>query len=183
MTKLKGTIARIEQGQIIEPVLSFSINPTKVSRSKAVKWIHHTAPGTSSSYAQFVSAGDQTIKLDILLASHRSNPRQYEKDFGVMPELAYYELLALPQADLFLNDSAQFIQPPTVIFGLNSRSWMCVVHSINIEELEYTDKLVPTMANVSITLKTMHDSFASLYNDIASLTSDRNLLVNTFRRE
>ena len=129
---IKGSITRIEQGSLVEPSFNFSLNPTTLNRSKDVKWVHHTAPGTSSSYAQFVSAGDQTIKLDIFLASHRSGARDYEKKRGIMPELAFYELLAMPEADLFLDDDAQFIQPPTVLLALNTRSWLCVVHKINI---------------------------------------------------
>lgn len=177
---MQGTIARVEQGQIVEPVFSFSLNPTSINRTKNVKWVHHTAPGTSSSYAQFVSAGDQTIKLDIFLAAHRSNPRSYERERGVLPEIAFYELLTMPSADLFLNDDAQFIQPPSVILGLNERSWLCVVHDINITEEEFNDTLLPVRAKVSLTLKTKHDTFAGLRNKMFELWSDRAFMTGEY---
>ena len=179
MPNIKGSIARIERDAIVEPILYFSLNPSAFPRKRSATWVHHEAPGTAGSYAQFVKTGDQEITLDILLASHRSGALEYEAHLGVLPEMSYYDLLVMPQADLFLSDNSQFISPPICILTLGPRSWRCTAHDLSITEEEHNFMYVPTLAHVNITFQTCHDSFSGIQNEILTFSRYRANLDNS----
>ena len=175
----KGTVARIEKGRIIDPVYTFKLNPSQLERSRRIRWNNMDAPGTSGSLAQFVLVEDQIIKFELLLAAKRSNSSQdvaaYESSLGVLPDLAQIESWGLPSLDQILEDNLQFVSPPRILFTYGTRAWTCELHEYNVKEELHNNRLYPIIARVGITLRTSHDTFASLKSEMANYRALRQI--------
>lgn len=165
---MKASLARIEYDEIQEPVIYLQHFITDLNRSRSVNWVHLNSPGSAGGYAQYVLTNDQSITIQIFLSTYSSNMEGFDKQYGILPELSNYELLAMPSAELFMTDNSQFIQPPLVLLTIGPRQWRCTLESYDVKEDEFNEYHYPTKATVDLSLKTTHGTFESLRAEIGS---------------
>lgn len=163
----KGTISRIESGQIVN-TFTFMFNPTEISRSRETNWAKLEAPGTAGALAQFVRTGSESIDLKLFLASKRSGSRLPIEDvYGVQPYLSEIESWMLPSLDQFQEFDSHFIAPPQLLFTYGSRTWTCVADNIDVVEKQHNKELFPTVAEVSLRLTAIFNTFDDLRDLVA----------------
>lgn len=168
------TFVRIEGGKVQPNPIVFNLNPSAFTRRLSVDYLRHISPGGSGGIAQFIKTSDQKITFDIFLSSfnrkaHAGKDSRLSDLDGILPDLAEYELLCRPQADLFISDNAQFIPPPTVQFTMGKRSWSGHIDELTIMEDEHNENMIPTRATISVTFTTDKFTFNGLLTEVVNL--------------
>lgn len=164
-----------------KPLVKFQFNPEELSRGRSVSF---KAPGgkgrrkKTQSLREFhqlqknlhvvrkkqnVTVEEETISFDIRLDATEwlSWGDDIAVEYGIAPELATLELLALPQKRTKNEDDSdetgisfsKTARPPLVLFVWGRRKVLPVnVNSLSIKETEFSPDLNPVRAVVSIKL-------------------------------
>jgi len=173
MARKLGSISRVENGAVVS-IYPFQHNPNNLTRTRKTKWVALEAPGTTGSMAEFVNVGEWSMTLKLMLSSWSVNS-SFSRN-GVQPHISEIESWGLPSLDVFMTDDSHYISPPILRFQWGSRKWDVHCTSIEIEETEWNEDLMPTSATATISLETHTDNFLQLQSMMADVMRRRNEL-------
>ncbi len=160
--------------QVFPPlVLYFQFNPSTISDNKGSRLVPERAEQTGNAPERtYVGGDDRTISFRFSLHGNEPHPTiQTGGIEGIEPQLATLRSFMYPRSDaLDLHHEVMraaggraLPAPPTCIFGFGPRLLECWVTSLDIEETQFNELLVPTRADVSITLTVIEESNNAFY--------------------
>jgi hypothetical protein len=160
--------------QVFPPlVLYFQFNPSSISDNKAARLVPRRSEQTGNAPERsYVGGEDRTISFRFSLHGQEPQPTlQTGGVEGLAPQLATLRSFMYPRSDALdvhrevmrAAGGRALAAPPTCVFGFGPRILECWVTSLEIEETQFNELLVPTRADVSITLTVIEDESNPFY--------------------
>jgi len=176
MPTLKGAFINLGAGILgaLPSIVVFQFNPDRVTRTPTLVWPPPRDDGAGNNEAQKQPEPSEsmsfTLRIDATDQLAKSNPLAIAS--GILPTLSALELLMVPKSSLTLDlfslagGGGAHQHPPqkldTVLFFWGPfRLFPVVITSLSITETEYSPQLVPTRAEVSVSLEMLTPSLLS----------------------
>lgn len=148
----------------IKDTFVFQFNFPELGRNNSAEYNFISPPGSTLPTAIFKSSPGQEFTISIMVDSS-----SYYSAEGVLPDLAYFESLVLPDIDSYLESNARWLSPPRLMFVVGNRLWDVVCVGVSIKETRYQRDLIPNRATVDVTLKTIYVDQATVESYLDNL--------------
>ena len=120
----------------------FMYNPTEIKYSRSATYVDISAPGSPYPQVAFVKGNSTTIPVTLFLADKAG------ANNSILPFIAFMEEF-LPKE----NSSALFEKPTIATVSMGHLIRNCVVENLDINILDYTNRGIPTRAELTLSLK------------------------------
>jgi len=148
----------------IKDVFVFQLNFPELSRNASAEYNFISPPGSMLPTAIFKATPGQDFTISIMVDSSG-----YYSETGVLPDLAYFESLVLPDIDTYIESNSRWISPNRLMFVVGGRLWDVVCLSVAIKETRYQRDLIPNRATVDVTLKSIYIDQAAIVTYLDNL--------------
>lgn len=183
---VRGKLVRVSNESdattFVADVLEFQYNPESLTRSRTGRWEPRKARkrpvdppqevrGRSGEGSSALQAESETISLKVTFDATEAilQARSPVPDQGILPQLAFLELISLGKEDekqgkkKTKTEPAQPVRPDELLLVLGKRIFPVVMTSLSITEQKFNPALVPIRAEADIKLNVL-EPVESAYN-------------------
>jgi hypothetical protein len=168
---VRGFLASL---QVFPPlILHFQFNPASIRDNKEARLVPARREQTGNAPSRcYVGGGDRTIAFRFSLHGLEPHPTiQTGANEGIAPELATLRSFLYPRSDALdlhrevmrATGGRALPAPPTCLFGFGPRLLECWVSSLDIDETQFSELLIPVRADVDITLTVIEEENNPFY--------------------